>query len=157
MPGDDRTQIRTDRRTEGASRRGQLSITLIEAIVGVVFVFGVAVTFGIGVPAAGADTAQLDRYASDTVTVLENEPPRHVGETRLTELTRSASGFDRERDALERRVGLILPDNVFYRVEVSGPDGPYGAVGQQRPRGVPVGYAAVTTRHGEVELWVWYG
>lgn len=137
--------------------RGQLSISLIEAIVGVIFVLGVAVTFGIGVPAADAETAQLRTYASDATTVLENEPPRHAGETRLVELTRSQSGFDRERDALERRVGRILPDNVLYRVVVSGPDGTYGAVGQRRPRGVPVGHAAVTTRHGEVELWVWYG
>ena len=156
MPRRNRPQTAA-RRPKQTPSRGQLSITLIEAIVGVVFVFGVAVTFGLGVPPAGADTAQLDRYAADTVTVLKNEPPRHVGETRLTELTRSASGFDRERDALERRVGLILPDNVFYRVEVAGPDEVYGAVGQKRPRGVPVGYAAVTTRHGEVELWVWYG
>lgn len=145
----------TDRR--GESKRAQLSVTLIEAIVGAVFVLGVAMFFSLGVPPAGDDTAQLERYASDTVTVLENEPPRHAGETRLTELTRSQSGFDREQDALERRVGLILPDNVLYQVEVSGDGARYGAVGQHRPHGVPVGYAAVTTRHGEVELWVWYG
>lgn len=146
-----------DRRQRERRGRGQLSVSLIEAIVGVVLIFGVTATFGMGVPAADAETAQLDRYASDAATVLENEPPRHAGETRLTELTRSQSGFDRERAALERRVDGILPDNVLYRVEVSGPEGGYGSVGQVRPRGTPVGYAAVTTRHGEFELWVWYG
>lgn len=137
--------------------RAQLSVSLVEAIVGIVFVLGVAATFGLGVPAADAETAQLETYAEDAATVLENEPPRHAGETRLVELTRSQSGFDRERDALERRVGLILPDNVLYRVEVSGPAETYGSVGQKRPRGAPVGHTTVTTRHGEFELWVWYG
>lgn len=146
--------------------RGQLSLSLVEAAIGVVFILGVAVTFGLGVPAPETQTAQLDTYAGDATTVLENDPPRHAGQTRLTELTReqlvlengdAKTGFDREKGALERRVDRILPANVLFRIEITGPETTRGSVGQARPHGIPVGYASVTTRHGEFELWVWYG
>lgn len=138
-------------RATGRRHRGQLTLPAVEAAMGVVFVLGVAVTFGIALPDAGTTEAQLDTYARDAGTVLSGEPPRHGGATRLAEVSRSPAAFDRERDALDRRVGDILGDNLMYRVVT-----PHGSVGDPRPRDVPLGRAAVPTRNGEVVLWVWY-
>ena len=132
-------------------RRAQLSLSIVEAGVGVVFVLAVTMGFALGVPNADTETPQLNAYAEDTATVLANEPPRHAGETRLSEVTRSADAFDRERDALATRVDRILAENLMYRVET-----PHGAVGYERPAGSPAGHATVPTPHGEVTIWVWY-
>lgn len=131
--------------------RGQLSLSVVEAGVGVVFVLSVAMGFALGVPAADTETSQLNVYAEDAATVLANEPPRHGGETRLAEMTRSAAAFQRERRALDRRVDRILGDNLMYRVET-----PHGPVGYARPSNARAGHAAVPTAGGEVTLWVWY-
>ncbi|WP_178916088.1 hypothetical protein [Natronomonas gomsonensis] len=131
--------------------RGQLSLSIVEASVGVVFILAVTMGFALGVPSPNTERPQLDAYAEDTATVLANEPPRHGGETRLAEVTRSQAAFQREQDSLERRVERLLNDNLLYRIET-----PHGAVGYERPAGVPAGYATVPTTGGEVTVWVWY-
>jgi len=138
----------TDRPADG---RGQLSLPAIEVAAGVLLVFAVLTAFALGVPDADTREPQLDAYARDTATVLAGEPPRHQGATRLSEVVRSATAFERERAALDRRVDRILPDNLLYRVET-----PYGAVGYRRPADVAVGVATVTTEHGDVTVHVWY-
>lgn len=142
--------MQTDRRRSTASR-GQLSLSVIEAAIGVVLILGVAVGFATDVPAPSGQEAQLDAYARDTAAVLAGEAPRHGGATRLSEVVRSPSSFQRERAALERRVERILPDNLLFRVRT-----PHGAVGFQKPGGVPVGEATVTTLQGDVTIQVWY-
>ena len=132
-------------------RRAQLSLSIVEAGVGVVFVLAVTMGFALGVPSADTETPQLNAYAEDAATVLANEPPRHAGETRLSEVTRSPNAFDREREALATRVDRILAENLMYRVET-----PHGAVGYERPASAPTGQATVPTPHGEVTIWVWY-
>lgn len=132
--------------------RGQLSMSVIEAGVGVLFVLAVTMGFALGVPAADTRQSQLDAYASDAATVLASEPPRHQGATRLAEVARSPEAFERERDAFDRRVERILPDNLFYRVQT-----PHGSVGFRKPAGVAVGKATVPTVNGDVTIWVWYG
>lgn len=118
---------------------------------GVLLVLGTIGAFAVGVPDANRTEADLDRLASDAATVLSGEDPRHAGATRLAEVARSASAFDREADALERRVESVLPENVMFRVRT-----PHGAVGYERPNGVSVGVARVPTRYGTVTIWVWY-
>jgi hypothetical protein len=132
-------------------RRAQLSLSVVEAGVGVVFVLAVAMGFALGVPAPDTEARQLDAYAGDAATVLASEPPRHGGETRLAEVTRSRAGFQRERDALQRRIDRLLGANLMYRVET-----PHGAVGYPRPTSAPTGHATVPTAGGEVTIWVWY-
>lgn len=141
---------RRARRADGGGR-GQLSLSAVEAGVGVLLVLSVAASFALGVPAPDTREAQLDAYATDAATVLRTEPPRHGGATRLAEVAASRTRFERERDALDRRVARILPDNLMYRVRT-----PHGSVGYLRPRSVPVGHAAVTTVNGDVTIWVWY-
>ncbi|MUV86189.1 hypothetical protein GJ631_06270 [Natronomonas sp. CBA1123] len=131
--------------------RGQLSLSIVEASVGVVFILAVTMGFALGVPSPNTERPQLDAYAEDTATVLANEPPRHGGETRLAEVTRSQAAFQREQDSLERRVDRLLNENLLYRIET-----PHGAVGYERPAGVSAGYATVPTTGGEVTVWVWY-
>ena len=131
--------------------RGQLSLSVVEAGLGVVLVLAVTMGFALGVPGPDTETPQLDAYAEDAATVLANEPPRHGGGTRLEEVTRSAAAFQRERDALDRRVDRLLADNLMYRVET-----PHGAVGYDRPASAPAGQAVVPTTGGEVTIWVWY-
>lgn len=132
-------------------RRGQLSLSIIEASIGVVFVLAITMGFALGVPSPNTDRPQLDAYAEDTATVLASEPPRHGGETRLAEVTRSPAAFQREQDALQRRVDRLLSENLMYRIETAN-----GAVGYERPAGVSAGYATVPTAGGEVTIWVWY-
>ena len=131
--------------------RGQLSLSVVEVGIGVIFVLAVTMGFALGVPAPDTREAQLDTYAADAATVLSGEPPRHQGATRLAEILRSEDAFERERGALERRVDRILPDNLLFRVETR-----HGSVGYRKPAGTPVGVASVTTTNGDVTIWVWY-
>lgn len=131
--------------------RGQLSLSVVEAGIGVLLLFAVTGTFALGLPDAGTRSAQLDAYADDAASVLSREPPRHDGATRLSEVAASEAAFERERDALERRVGRILPENLMYRVVT-----PHGAVGFRRPTDAPTGKASVPTLSGRVTVWVWY-
>ncbi|QLH84951.1 hypothetical protein HZS54_08695 [Halosimplex pelagicum] len=122
----------------------------VEGALAVLLVLGVVAGFALSVPQPD-ETQQLDAYAEDAATILSQEPPRHRGGTRLAEVTRSAETFERERDALDRRVERILPDNVMFRVET-----PYGRVGHRKPSRVATGAATVTTRHGDLTIRVWY-
>lgn len=131
--------------------RGQLSLSVVEAAVGVVLVLGVSTGFVLGLPAPAVADQQLEAYADDAATVLAGEPPRHQDATRLAEVARSHGAFERERAALDRRVDRILPDNLLYRVET-----PHGAVGFRQPVGVAVGEATVPTANGAVHVRVWY-
>jgi hypothetical protein len=132
-------------------RRAQLPLSLVEVALGSVLILGVALGFALGTPAPDTQTPQLDAYAEDTATILATEQPRHGRSTRLNEIAVSEAAFNRERAALDRRVGRILPDNVLYRVET-----PHGSVGTATPRGVPTGTATVPTGYGSVEIEVWY-
>jgi len=131
--------------------RAQLSLPAVEVGVGLVLVVGVLSTFALGLPDADTAEPQLDAYAEDAATVLAGESPRHREATRLSEVVRSPASFDREKASLERRVDRILPDNLLFRVET-----PQGAVGYERPPGVAVGSATVTTTVGDVSIRVWY-
>lgn len=138
-------------RTGQTERRGQLSLSAIEAGIGIVLVFAVAATFGLALPEPGVTDAQLDTYAADAGDVLANEPPRHGETTRLAEVAASPERFERERAALDRRVDRILPDNLLFAVET-----PHGTVGYPQPEGVPIGETTVPTINGAVEISVWY-
>jgi hypothetical protein len=151
MPDERAREWTTVARAGGQSTRGQLSLSAVEAAIGVLLLFAATATFALGVPDVGAEEAQLDDYAADAATVLSREPPRHDGPTRLAEVSRSRFAFERERDALERRVERILPENLMFRVVT-----PHGAVGFQRPADAPTGRATVPTLTGRVILWVWY-
>jgi hypothetical protein len=131
--------------------RGQAPLTAVEAAIGLLVVLSVSASFVLGVPAAGSERAQLDAYASDAVTLLTNESPRHAGGMRLNEVVSSDETFQRERDTLRRRVDRILPANLMYRVETE-----YGTVGYPLPDGVPTGTATTSTVGGGVTLRVWY-
>jgi hypothetical protein len=142
----------TDRPDARSRRsRGQLSLSVVEAGVGAVLVLAVSMGFVLGVPAPDTRGAQVDAYARDAATVLGGEPPRHRGVTRLSEVARSESAFERERAALDERVDRLLPDSLMYQVET-----PHGTVGYDRPAGAAVGTATVTTANGPVTVRVWY-
>jgi len=134
-------------------RRAQASVTAVEAAVGVIVLFSLSSVFVLGIPGEPEPHAgtQLDRYAEDTATLLSNEAPRHADQTRLAEVTGSRAAFDREAEALERRVERILPPNVLYRVDTE-----YGTVGHPLPDDVRTGTATVLTTNGDVTVTVWY-
>jgi hypothetical protein len=131
--------------------RAQLSLSLVEAGVGIVLVFAVASGFLLGTAPPDTRGPQLDAYAGDVATVLATEPPRHRGATRLSEVARSPAAFDRERAALERRVERLLPDNLMYQIETR-----HGVVGFRQPGTAVVGVATVATTTGDVTVRVWY-
>ena len=131
--------------------RGQLSTSVFEAGLGVLFVLAVVAGFTVGVPAADTTTEQLDSHAGDVATVLANEPPEHADEAWLREATRSSEAFERNREALATRLDRLLAANLLYRLET-----PYGTVGHRRPADVPAGHATVPTVGGEVRIWIWH-
>ncbi len=133
--------------------RGQASITIVEAGIGILLLLGITFAFTLGVPSADSakTETQLDRYADDATTLLANEPPRHQDQTRLSEITASQEAFDREKDELAGRVAEILPDNVMFRLETQ-----YGTLGYPLPDDVTAGESTVLTPNGEVHLEVWY-
>lgn len=131
--------------------RGQVPMAAIEAGIGVLLLLTLTVGFALGVTPAATESPQLEAYAHDAAIILENEQPRHQGQSRLAELTASESAFDRERAALERRAERILPDNLLFRIETR-----HGTVGHRLPPDVPTGTATVTTGSGPVTIRVWY-
>jgi hypothetical protein len=133
------------------AERAQLSLSVVEAGIGVVLVLAVTAGFALGVPAPDTRHPQLEAYADDAATVLADEGPRHQGTARLSEVASSAAAFRRERSALERRVDRLLPDNLLFRVET-----PHGTVGYRLPADVSVGVETVTTPNGDVTIRVWY-
>jgi len=137
--------------TGGDRGRGQVPLTVVEAVVGVLLLTTVAFTFALGLPGSTADTTQLDLYASDAATILSTEGPRHADQTRLAEIVASEEAFDRERAALRRRVDRLLPANLLFRVETR-----HGVVGHRLPAGVQTGKATVPTVNGDVTIRVWY-
>lgn len=134
-------------------RRGQASVTAIEAAVGVLLVVSLTFAFVLGDPGdPGSETqAQLDAYAHDAATLLSYDQPRHGDQTRLAEVTASRERFEREADALERRVEEILPANVLFRIETR-----HGSVGHRLPADVRTGTTTVPTTNGDVTIRVWY-
>ncbi len=135
---------------ERADGRGQLSLSLVEAAVGVVFVLTVAATFGLALPEPGATEAQLDVYAADAATLVAHETPTTEEGPRAADID-DPETFERERDALDRRIDGLLPDNLLYRV-----DTPWGSVGVEPPPSVATGGATVTIPAGELTVEVWY-
>ncbi|MFB6127879.1 MAG: hypothetical protein ABEJ79_11380 [Halolamina sp.] len=131
--------------------RGQLSLSVVEAAVGVLFVLGVTASFGLSLPAPSTTEAQLDAYAEDAGTVLATEPPRHADATRLTEVCRSADAFERERGALADRTERVLPDNLLFRIRT-----PHGTVGFRPPTNAPTGIATAPIPGCDVTIRVWY-
>jgi hypothetical protein len=130
-------------------RRAQLSLSLVEASVGVLLLFAVTAGFFLAAPATDAPTtAQLDTYASDAGTVLTTAGD---GGPRLGAALRSPDAFRSNRSALRERVATLLPANLLFRVET-----PHGAVGYPVPDGRPVGVSRVPTSAGVVTVRVWY-
>ena len=132
--------------------RGQLATSLVEAVVGALLIVSVVAGF-LWVP-AGGDTGPtapaLDRTADDALSVLAAEPSAGGGRNRLAAACRSPDSFATERDALERRLGVVLPTSVFGRLTT-----PHGTVGPPQPAGVPVGRATRTVAGCTVTLRVW--
>lgn len=142
---------RRGRTTADGGRRGQLSLSVVEASIGLLFVATVAAGFGLGVPAPGVERAQLDRYATDAGVVLADEPAPVGDGSLLAAASRSPSDFEAARPVLSNRTADLLPGSVLYRIET-----PQGAVGYRPPDGVPVGRATVPTLGGTVRIRVWY-
>lgn len=131
--------------------RAQLPLSLVEVALGATLILGVALGFTLAAPVPDTRGTQLTAYAEDTATILQTDPARHNGTTRLREVATSQRAFDRESGSLERRVERILPANVLFRVRT-----PYGSVGTAVPRRTTTGTATVPTGAGTVRIEVWY-
>ncbi|SDZ92306.1 hypothetical protein SAMN04488065_1241 [Haloplanus vescus] len=132
--------------------RGQLSLSLVEAAVGVVLVLGVTAGFALGTAAPTSATPRLDALAHDTTTVLGSDPVDDGQRARLVALARSESSFTRVQVSARERIRALLPVDVLFRVQT-----PVGSFGAPRPPTATVGSATASTRYGSVTVWVWYG
>ena len=133
-------------------RRGQLSLSIVEATVGVVLVLGVATGFAVVSTGPSPATPQLDALARDVGTVLASEPAGTGGDSRLVALARSDDSFATVRTPARERIEALLPADVLFRVRT-----PRGTVGYPRPPTAPVGSTTIPTRYGPVAIRVWYG
>lgn len=116
-------------------RRGQLSLSLLEASIGVVIVFAMVGCVVVGVPTSANDhNGQLEIYANDVATLLTHE-----------------NASEGTPEGLESRVDRWLPQNLLFRIET-----PNGTVGYQMPAGVLAGSAIVPTVNGDMTVHVWY-
>jgi hypothetical protein len=132
--------------------RGQLSLSVVEAAIGVVLVLGVATGFTVGTAGQPSSTAELDTLAHDTATVLDSEPTERSRGSRLAALARSEQSFARLRDPTRQRISALLPDDVVFHVRT-----PRGSFGYPHPPTATVGSVTVPTRYGPVTIRVWYG
>ncbi|MES3518486.1 MAG: hypothetical protein PPP58_12570 [Natronomonas sp.] len=131
------------------SDRGQLSLSVVEAAVGIVFVFAVTTGFAFGV-AAPETTAHLDAEAEGALTILASEPPAEE-QSRLATLAESKAAFDAERDALTARVESILGEGLLFRLET-----PHGTLGHRPSADAATGEATTVTAGGQITIRVWY-
>jgi hypothetical protein len=125
-------------------------LSLVEAAIGVLLVFGVVAGFGLVSTEPGVAEARLDRFAADAgaaLTVADGDGfvPR-VGTA-----VGSRAALDTARPALRTRLDALFPSNVVYRVRT-----PVGSLGQPRPAGAAVGRSRVPTPNGTVVVEVWY-
>jgi hypothetical protein len=132
--------------------RGQLSLPVVEAVVGVALVVGLTAAFAVSVPGPATERAQLERYADDAGTTLADAPAPGGSGPLLAAALSSPDAFDDARPALRERTTGALPGAVRVRL-----DTPRGSVGPPRPPDVPAGRATVTTVRGPVRVVVWYG
>ena len=132
-------------------RRAQLSLSVVEATLGLLFVVAVATGFTLSPPDPGVEETQLDHYAGDVGRLLAHEPAPNARTSLLAVASRSPERFVTVRETLRERTDDALPATVLYRVET-----PQGAVGYRPPDGVPVGRATVPTLAGQVTIRVWY-
>lgn len=137
----------------GAGRRcrGQLSLSVVEAAVGLLVVLAAATTFVVGLPETGSQDTELTVLAGDGLDVLAATPPDGDGASRLTVLARDRSSFTREQTQTDDQLRALYPDVVRYRLET-----PHGVVGAPLPPRGPIGRAQRHTTGGRVTLWVWF-
>lgn len=140
-----------DPRARTESTRGQLSLSVVEAVVGLVVVLAAATTFVVGLPETGAEDTELTVLAADGLTVLESTPPEDDGTSRLAALAEDQSNFVRERTLTAEQLRALYPRHARYRLET-----PHGVVGEPLPPRGPVGRAQRQTTGGRVTLWVWF-
>jgi hypothetical protein len=134
-----------------ADDRGQLSLSVFEAVVGALLVVAVTAGFALGGDDLGAAReAQLDRYAGDGVALLATDGSGADRST-LAALAASERSFDRAADRARRRLAAALPANVLFRVET-----PHGTVGFPPPPSRAVGEARRVTIDGTITVRVWY-
>lgn len=132
--------------------RGQLSLSVIEAAIGVALVMGVAAGFTVVSTGPVASTPQLDTLARDAGTVLASEPVEDSTDSRLATLARTPDAFASVREPTRERLDELLPADVLFRVQT-----PHGTFGYPQPPTAAVGSSTVPTRYGPVTIRVWYG
>lgn len=132
--------------------RGQLSLSVLEAAIGVVLVMGVAAGFTVVSAGPAASTPRLDTLAHDAGTVLASDPVEDSPDSRLATLARSPQSFATVRESTRERLDGLLPADVLFRVLT-----PHGAFGYPQPPTATVGSATLPTRYGPVTIRVWYG
>jgi len=133
--------VREGWRSRRGVERGQLSLPLIEAALGVLVILAITGGFALGVPMQYGDH-QLDLYASDTATVLAAEVAAGNGTV--------FAAKEPARGALRAHLDGILPPNCMYRATT-----PWGRVGYPRPPGVTVGRATRPSAAGPITVEVW--
>jgi hypothetical protein len=136
---------------DSSPERGQVSLSVVEAVVGLLVVLAASTTFLVGLPDPGSEAAELRVLAADGLTVLDATPPAEDGASRLTALAHDRSSFVRERSDADAQLRALYPPSVRYRV-----DTPHGAIGDPLPHTRPIGRARRHVAGGDVTIRVWF-
>ena len=132
------------------SERGQVSLSLVEAVVGLLVVLAAATTFLVGLPDAGAESEELDVLAADGLAALGATPPTEDGASRLSALARARGTFTQEARPTDDQLRALYPETVRYHLET-----PHGTVGTPVPPSRTFGQAQAYRLNTWVTLRVW--
>ncbi|WP_430639236.1 DUF7262 family protein [Haloferax volcanii] len=130
--------------------RGQLSLTVVEAVVATLFVLAVAAGFALAPPAPTAESDALARQATDAASLVGSVPAEGPG-TLLGVACGSPAEFDDRAARLHEVAAAGLPNGAFVslRTEV-------GSVGRPPPETARVRTATAVVPRCTATLEVWY-
>ncbi|KAB1197163.1 MULTISPECIES: hypothetical protein [Haloferax] len=128
--------------------RGQLSLTVVEAVVATLFVLAVAASFSL-LPTP-TTTLSLDQQAADAASLVAEAPSDGPG-TILGAACSSAGNFDARSGQLHTTASMGLPDGAFVSIRTS-----LGSAGRPPPESARTGSARAVVPECTATIEVWY-
>lgn len=128
--------------------RAQLSMTLLEAGLAVVLIFGVTGLILVADADPDGDTGgrAVNQFAVDVGHLITGS----TGTPSIDRVLATNTSFAEYRDDIETTIRAALPPGYFFRIQTA-----YGGIGYPKPAHVELGQATVQSFNGTVTIWVW--
>lgn len=133
------------------STRGQLSTTVFEALIGIIFIITVTVTvsYYLQQPTYSENSA-LEGLAADTLHLLLFEHYFLPGDVALIEIAQSQTLLNQARSTIITQIKSIISSHLFFYLETTS-----GTIGTQPPISSVVDSASFSDGNVEVTLRIW--